>query len=181
MKHIATLLLVVLIVLFCSIFPLSAREHSIALGAQLGFTTTGVIADVGIGDLYVQAGINYPLGITYIAAFSDAEEKFFDIYSFNADISHAFALSDSFDMKLGVGTTLFTNFGPVIIGLAGAVVKGEYWIPNRNLGIFLNLNVPVMGYGFVEDDDTFDGGVVFNALFPLAGLVTSSVGLLYAF
>nr|WP_319474486.1 hypothetical protein [uncultured Sphaerochaeta sp.] len=173
--------IILLLVLVVSLGTLSARENSVAVGAQLGFTTTGVLVDVGLGDLYLQAGINYPMGITYIASTTDSEEKFFDIYTFNADISQAFALSENFDMKIGLGTTAFTNFGPVVLGLAGAVVKGEYWIPNKNTGIFVNLNIPVMAYGFIEDDETFDGGVVFNPLFPLAGLFTSTVGVLYAF
>jgi len=172
---------ILLLVLIVSLGTLSARENSVAVGAQLGFTTTGVLVDVGLGDLYLQAGVNYPMGITYIASTTDSEEKFFDIYTFNADISQAFALSENFDMKIGLGTTAFTNFGPVVLGLAGAVVKGEYWIPNKNTGIFVNLNIPVMAYGFIEDDETFDGGVVFNPLFPLAGLFTSTVGVLYAF
>ncbi|WP_319756247.1 hypothetical protein [uncultured Sphaerochaeta sp.] len=172
---------ILLLVLIVSLGTLSARENSVAVGAQLGFTTTGVLVDVGLGDLYLQAGVNYPLGMTYIATYADAEDTFVDIYTFNADISQAFALSENFDMKIGLGTTAFTNFGPVVLGLAGAVVKGEYWIPNKNTGIFLNLNIPVMAYGIIEDNDTFDGGVVFNGLFPLAGLLTSTVGVLYAF
>lgn len=181
MKRTTTIFFLVLVVLLGTLFPLSAREKSVAVGAQLGFTTTGVLVDVGLGETYIQAGINYPLGITYIASTTDSEEKFFDIYTFNADISQAFALSDNFDLKIGLGTTAFTNFGPVVIGFAGPVVKGEYWIPNKNVGIFLNLNIPVMGYGVIEDDETFDGGVVFNPLLPLAGLFTSTVGVLYAF
>ncbi len=127
---------VLLLALVVSLGTLSARENSVAIGVQLGFTTSGVVADVGLGDLYLQAGINYPLGITYIASTTDSSEKFFDIYTFNADISQAFALSDSFDLKIGVGTTAFTNFGPVLTGFAGPVVKGEYWIPDKKTGIF---------------------------------------------
>ncbi|MGD9927935.1 MAG: hypothetical protein AB7S66_10340 [Sphaerochaeta sp.] len=127
---------ILLLALVVSPGPLSARENSVAIGVQLGFTTSGVVADVGLGDLYLQAGINYPLGITYIASTTDSSEKFFDIYTFNADISQAFALSDSFDLKIGVGTTAFTNFGPVLTGFAGPVVKGEYWIPDKKTGIF---------------------------------------------
>ncbi|MBJ2356698.1 hypothetical protein [Sphaerochaeta sp. S2] len=172
---------ILLLVLILSLGTLSARQNSVAVGAQFGFTTTGVLVDVGLGDLYLQAGVNYPLGLTYIASTTDSADKFFDIYTFNADISQAFALSENFDMKIGLGTTAFTNFGPVVLGLAGAVVKGEYWIPNKNTGVFVNLNIPIMAYGFIEDDDTFDGGVVFDPLFPLAGLFTSTVGVLYAF
>lgn len=181
MKRCTAVSILVCVVLCSTLSPLTARENSLAIGAQVGFTTTGIFADVGLGDFYVQGGINYPLGISYIAANTDSEDKFFAIYTLNADISQAFALSENFDLKVGLGTTAFTNFGPVVIGLAGPVLKGEYWIPNKNTGIFLNLNIPVMAYGVIEDDETFDGGVVFNALFPLAGLFTSTVGMLYAF
>ncbi|NLK06586.1 MAG: hypothetical protein GX315_09510, partial [Spirochaetales bacterium] len=139
------------------------------------------VVDVGLGSLYLQAGVNYPLGITYIGSALEAEDVFVDIVTFNADISQAFALSENFDLKLGIGTTAFSNFGPVILGLGGVVLKGEYWIPNQNYGLFLNLNIPVLAYGFIEDDDNFDGGVVFNPLLPLAGLLTSTVGVLYTF
>lgn len=181
MKHTKLTLVFMAIILSIGLFSLPAREKNIAVGAQLGFTTSGVLVDVGLGSLYLQAGVGYPLGISYIAALSDDEDIFYNVFTYNADISQAFALSDQFDLKLGIGTTAFTNFGPVIIGFAGPVIKGEYWIPNKNMGLFLNLNVPVMAYGIVEDDDTFNGGVIFDPVFPLIGLVTSTFGVLYSF
>jgi hypothetical protein len=181
MKHTKKTAVLLIALLLLTTFSLSARQRSIAVGAQLGFTTSGAIVDVGLGNLYIQAGIGYPLGLTYIASQTDFEDKLFDIYTFNLDISQAYALSDNFDIKLGLGTTAFTNFGPVILGLAGPVVKGEYWIPNKNIGLFVNLNVPVMAYGLIEGDDTFDGAVVFDGLLPLLGLITSTVGVLYSF
>ncbi|MGE4584452.1 MAG: hypothetical protein AB7C91_07380 [Sphaerochaeta sp.] len=181
MKQTMKVLIIALLLSAGVLTTLSARDKSIAVGAQIGFTSTGVIADIGLGSMYVQAGINYPLGITYIAAQTDSKDKFFDIYTFNADVSQAFALSDNFDLKVGIGTTAFTNFGPVVIGFAGPVLKGEYWIPNKNTGLFLNLNIPLIAYGFVEGDTNFDGGIVYNPLLPLVGLVTSTVGVLYSF
>jgi hypothetical protein len=160
---------------------LPARDQKIAVGGQIGFAASGVVVDIGLGSLYLQAGVNYPLGVSYIASALEAEDVFYDIVTFNADISQAFALSENFDLKLGIGTTAFSNFGPVVLGLGGVVLKGEYWIPNQNYGLFLNLNIPILAYGFIEDDDNFDGGVVFNPLLPLAGLLTSTVGVLYTF
>lgn len=177
MKRIALILLVLLL----AVGSLSARSNGVAVGAQLGFAASGVVVDVGLGSLYLQAGIGYPLGITYIAATLEEEDVFVDIVSLNADVSQAFALSENFDIKVGIGTTAFTNFGPVVLGLAGPVVKGEYWVPEKHFGLFLNLNIPVMGYGVIEDNDEFDGGFVFNPLFPLFGLVTSTIGVLYSF
>ena len=170
---------VLMLTLVVSMLP--ARDQKIAVGGQLGFASSGVVVDIGLGSLYLQAGVNYPLGVSYIASALEAEDVFYDIVTFNADISQAFALSENFDLKLGLGTTAFSNFGPVVLGLGGLVLKGEYWIPNQNYGLFLNLNIPVLAYGFIEDDETFDGGVVFNPLLPLAGLLTSTIGVLYTF
>ncbi len=170
---------VLMLTLVVSMLP--ARDQKIAVGGQLGFASSGVVVDIGLGSLYLQAGVNYPLGVSYIASALEAEDVFYDIVTFNADISQAFALSENFDLKLGLGTTAFSNFGPVVLGLGGLVLKGEYWIPNQNYGLFLNLNIPVLAYGFIEDDENFDGGVVFNPLLPLAGLLTSTIGVLYTF
>jgi hypothetical protein len=175
------MLLVCVLMLTLAVAILPARDQKIAVGGQIGFASSGVVVDVGLGSLYLQAGVNYPLGITYIGSALEAEDVFVDIVTFNADISQAFALSENFDLKLGIGTTAFSNFGPVVLGLGGVVLKGEYWIPNQNYGLFLNLNIPILAYGFIEDDDNFDGGVVFNPLLPLAGLLTSTVGVLYTF
>ena len=175
------MLLVCVLMLTLAVAILPARDQKIAVGGQIGFAASGVVVDIGLGSLYLQAGVNYPLGVSYIASALEAEDVFYDIVTFNADISQAFALSENFDLKLGIGTTAFSNFGPVILGLGGVVLKGEYWIPNQNYGLFLNLNIPILAYGFIEYDDNFDGGVVFNPLLPLAGLLTSTVGVLYTF
>ncbi|MDD3058631.1 MAG: hypothetical protein PHY87_06445 [Sphaerochaeta sp.] len=175
------MLLVCVLMLTLAVAILPARDQKIAVGGQIGFAASGVVVDIGLGSLYLQAGVNYPLGVSYIASALEAEDVFYDIVTFNADISQAFALSENFDLKLGIGTTAFSNFGPVVLGLGGVVLKGEYWIPNQNYGLFLNLNIPILAYGFIEDDDNFDGGVVFNPLLPLAGLLTSTVGVLYTF
>lgn len=55
--------------------------------------------DVGLGSLYLDGGIGYPLGITYSAA---AEEKdvFVDIITLNADGSQLSAPNENFDIKV---------------------------------------------------------------------------------
>ncbi len=175
------MLLVSILMLTLVVSILPARDQKIAIGGQIGFAASGVVVDIGLGSLYLQAGVNYPLGVSYIASALDADDVFFDIVTFNADISQAFALSENFDLKLGLGTTAFSNFGPVIIGLGGVVLKGEYWVPNNNYGLFMNLNIPILAYGFIEDSEDYTGGVVFNPLLPLAGLFTSTIGVLYTF
>ena len=47
---------------------LFARDTgNISIGAQLGFLATGVVVDVDLGPVAVNAGVNYPLGWTYIS------------------------------------------------------------------------------------------------------------------
>ena len=171
-------------ILVIAISPLSARDNNFALGFQAGFAATGVVVDVGLGPVYLNAGINYPLGYSYIAASAgEGDEAFPKVATLTLDVSTAFALSETFDLKIGLGGIVLTNFGPVIGGLVGPVLKGEYWIPDKNYGLFLNINVPVMLFGVLIDDvggDT-EAGVDFNPLYPLMGLLTTTVGVLYSF
>lgn len=174
----------ILILLLFGISPLAARQNNIAVGFQAGFAATGVVMDVGLGPLYLNAGLNYPLGYSYIAANVGAgDEAFPKIATFTLDVSTAFPLSDTFDLKIGLGGILLTDFGPLAGGLVGPVLKGEYWIPGKNYGIFLNINIPVMLFGVLIDDAGGDTSAVvdFNPLYPLLGLLTTSVGVLYSF
>ena len=177
MKRIALVLLILLFVAGSAF----ARPSSVAIGAQLGFASSGAVVDIGLGSLYLNAGIGYPLGLSYIGFAGGAEDVFLEVATLTADVSQAFALSENFDFKVGIGTTAFTELKSAIFGLAGPVLKGEYWVPNKNFGLTLTLNIPVMAYGYVEDDEIFTGGVVFNAFLPLAGLFTSTIGVLYSF
>jgi len=77
--------------------------------------------DVGLGSLYLDAGIGYPLGITYSAA---AEEKdvFVDIITLNADGSQLSAPNENFDIKVlkrGYGFHQFWSGHPRIGSLFG--------------------------------------------------------------
>ncbi|HKL59355.1 MAG TPA: hypothetical protein VJ863_05610 [Sphaerochaeta sp.] len=181
-ERFATIILILVLLLY--IPPLFARENTFAAGFQVGFAATGAIVDIGLGPIYMNAGINYPLGYTYIAANSEeGSEAFPKVATLTLDVSTAFALSDNFDIKLGLGGILLTDFGPIAGGLAGPVIKGEYWIPNKNYGLFLNINIPVMLFGILIDDAGGDTAAIidFNPLYPLLGLLTTSVGVLYSF
>lgn len=176
--------MIAVLILVMAIAPLSARENKVAMGFQAGFAATGLVVDVGLGPLYLNAGINYPLGYTYVAASSGAgSDSFPKVATFTLDISTAFAMGENFDLKIGLGGILLTNFGPATGGLVGPVIKGEYWVPNKNYGLFLNINVPVMLFGVLIDDAGGDSTAVvdFNPLYPLLGLLTTSVGVLYSF
>lgn len=67
--------------------------------APIGSLSSGAVVDVGLGSLYLNGGIGYPLGITYSAA---AEEKdvFVDIITLNADGSQLSAPNENFDIKV---------------------------------------------------------------------------------
>lgn len=176
--------IIFILILLVGIAPLSARDKNLAAGFQAGFAATGVVVDVGLGPIYLNAGINYPLGYTYIATSAGASENAFPaVATFTLDLSTAFPMGESFDLKIGLGGILLTNFGPIFGGLVGPVIKGEYWVPNANYALFLNINVPVMLFGVLIDDagGSTSAGVDFNPLYPLLGLLTTSVGVLYSF
>ena len=178
-KTLACLLLVV------SVFSLSARENPLAMGFQVGLAATGAVLDVELGPLSLNAGFNYPVLYTYMAATSNIDPKdvFLKVATFTLDISRAFPLGRGFDFKLGLGSIVLTDFGPVFGGLAGVVLKGEYWAPGKNHGMFLNINLPLILYGVLLDytEDGTSSDVHFNPLYPLLGLLTTSVGLLFSF
>lgn len=162
-----------------------AAKPSISLGAQLGFINTGIVADVNLGFLSISASANYALGFAWIVAVTgesldDAINKHF--VTFAADVHYPWQLSENFILKLGLSTTLITNFENYVGGVAGIGGKAEYWLPN-DIGLFANVNFPIMLYGAVAAtaDEGSGGMVFFNALLPLLGIFTSSVGVAYRF
>lgn len=62
MKKEKMTLLIVIMILLLGISPLAARENKMAVGIQAGFSATGVVFDIGLGPVYLNAGLNYPLG-----------------------------------------------------------------------------------------------------------------------
>lgn len=183
MKKEKMTLLIVIMILLLGISPLAARENKMAVGIQAGFSATGVVFDIGLGPVYLNVGLNYPLGYSYIASVADAStsETFPPIATLTFDVSTAFALSEAFDLKVGLGGIFLTDFGPIAGGFVGPVLKGEYWVPNKNYGLFVNIHVPIMLIGVLFDDGSTSTGVDFNPLYPLAGIFTSTVGVLYSF
>lgn len=174
MKRTIFILLVSLLVLG----NLAARPSSLAIGAQVGFINTGVVVDLGLGSTYLNAGIGYPLGITYLA-YAGGEELIVPASTVSADITYAFALSDSFSLKVGVGGTGMTDFHSGFLGVLGPVLKSEYWVPNKHFGLNVTLHIPVvMAGGFEDMDDVFAG---YSAMLPVLGLFTSTIGVLFSF
>ncbi|MDY0304053.1 MAG: hypothetical protein RBQ65_05295 [Sphaerochaeta sp.] len=168
----------ILVVLVLSIFPALARPSSFAIGAQLGFLSTGVVVDGHLGPVALDIGANFPAGITYIDALSDNDDLNIEdsIFSMTADITVPINLGSDFSLKLGLGTTLFSDFSEYAVGLAGGVVKGEYWIKGGPFGLFVKMDLPLLLYAIGESSAA--GG--FNAALPLLGILTSTVGFLYA-
>lgn len=135
-----TLACLLVIVLVCS---LPARENPLAMGFQVGLAATGAVLDVDLGPLSLNAGFNYPVLYTYMAATSniDPQDVFLKVATFTLDISKAFPLGRGFDFKLGLGSIVLTDFGPLFGGLAGVVLKRgvlgsrekKWHIPQRQL------------------------------------------------
>ncbi|MDD2297731.1 MAG: hypothetical protein PHX79_07955 [Sphaerochaetaceae bacterium] len=176
MKKIRTILLMMLLVLIIS--PVAARPHNgIALGAQIGFLTTGVVVDIPLGPIAINAGVNYPLGFKYIEWLGgETDGDFFTPYfTVTGDVTAPIPLGDNFDLKLGISTVAFTDFTTGMFGVAGGTIKGEYWIPNKNTGLFVNLNVPIAVY-IVTEEQTW--GLI-NSYVPLIGIFTTTAGVLW--
>jgi len=175
MKRIITsLLLLALLVL-----PLAARPSSIAVGAQLGFTSTGVVGDFEFGPIAIDVGANFPAGIAYIKDLSDGDDwgVLDSVFTMTGGVSYPLSLGEYFSLKLGVGTTLFTDFkNPLVLGFAGPIIKGEYWIPNSSFGLFAKLEVPVFIYAIGEGE----AATGFDPHLPILGIFTSTFGVLYA-
>ena len=184
MKKAKLLLLSLVLASVLGIGNVTARDNAVAVGLQAGFVATGVVLDLQLGSLGLSAGLNYPIGYTYIASLAEAsdEDLFAKAATVTADITTAFDLSDSFSLKFGICTIALTNFGPTFGGVAGPCLKGEYWIPNKKVGLFVNLNAPIMLYGVAVDEfSEKDAVAVFSPWLPLAGLLTTTFGVLYAF
>lgn len=158
--------------------PILARPSSVAIGAQLGFTSTGVVADLETGPVALDIGANFPAGLTYIQALTgDIDlDIFSSIFTLTADLSYPIRLGPDFSLKMGLGTTLFSDFSSYALGLAGAVIKGEYWIKGGPFGLFAKIDVPI--YIYAIGDSSTEGG--FDPALPLFGFITSTAGLLYA-
>ncbi|HCS37011.1 MAG: hypothetical protein CVV48_15985 [Spirochaetae bacterium HGW-Spirochaetae-4] len=171
---------VILAILILLAAPLAARPNQgPAIGVQAGFLATGVVVDIPLGGISLNAGVNYPLGFKYIewAAGETDGDFFIPYFTVTGDITVPFALGENFDLKVGLSTLAFTDFETGMFGVAGGAVKGEYWIPNKDMGLFVNLNVPIAVYILTEDQQW---GMV-NAFIPLVGLFTTTAGVLWTF
>jgi len=178
---------ILFLILLLGISSLPARDNNIAVGFQAGFATTGVVADIGLGPIYLNAGINYPLGYNAFRAANNegaGQDACPKVATFSFDVSTAFPKRENFYLKLGLGGILLTDFGSVAGGLVGPVLKGEYWIPNKNYALFLTINMPVMIFGVLISDiggDSSDAVDFDPMLYTMFSLLTTSVGILYSF
>lgn len=166
------------IILICAGgFVSAGANDSLAIGGQLGFLASGVVIDAPLGPLDIQAGVNYPLGFEYIAWALESEgDFFFPYFVVTADVTYPISLGENFDLKIGGSMIGFTDFEEGIFGAAGVALKGEYWLPEKDTGLFINLNAPMVLF-----ISTGDGVEVTppNPLLPILGLVSSTFGVLW--
>lgn len=171
---------IILAILIVLAAPVAARPNQgPAVGIQGGFLATGIVVDIPLGGLSLNAGVNYPLGFKYIEwATGETDGDFFMPYfTVTGDVTVPFELGENFDLKVGLSTLAFTDFETGMFGVAGGAVKGEYWIPNKDMGLFVNLNVPIAVYILTEEQQW---GMV-NAFIPLVGVFTTTAGVLWTF
>ncbi|MFA5569927.1 MAG: hypothetical protein ACOX0W_05535 [Sphaerochaetaceae bacterium] len=177
-KRVVTIAIIALLLVVCS-FSLSARPtKGIALGAQIGAMATGVLVDVPAGPLAISGGINYPLLVKYIE-FLAGESFITDVIPFmmvSADLSYPIAIGENFDLKFGLSTLAGTDFKEGIMGTVGAMIKGEYWLPQKKVGLFFHMDVPFWAYMATKEtsNSIIDPGL------PLLGIFTTRAGLLWA-
>lgn len=173
------MILVLSLALLLATAPLISRPtDGIAVGAQVGALATGVVIDVPLGNLALNVGLNTPLLWTYIAAQTDAEQENWvaPFFTLSADLTKPIPLGENFDLKLGISSLAGTDFETGLLGIAGATAKGEYWIPNKDIGLFMHMDVPLVYY-MVAESDSFIGS---NWLIPLFGIFTTTAGVLWA-
>ncbi len=173
------IVIISMLILICITGTLTARANdSIAIGGQLGFLASGVVVDAPLGNLDIQAGLNYPLGFKYIEWATESEEGSFFVPFFvvTADVTYPISLGEFFDLKFGVGTLGFTDFESGIFGAAGLVMKGEYWIEEKDMGLFMNMNVPVAAYIANAEGDFAS---IVHPMMPLLTFATSTMGVLF--
>lgn len=179
-KNKIIVLLVILMVLFGASQISAGPRSNFAIGVQGGFLATGIVVDVALGPLNVNAGVNYPVGWTYVTSLAGSDDLDFlfpAFFTVTADVTTSIPLGNDFALKVGASTIGLTDFQSGIFGVVGACIKGEYWIPYRDTGLFVNLNVPVMLYGFTGGTPN----VLFSPWLPLAGLLTTTAGVLWSF
>ena len=171
------LIILIAVIILASTPLVSKANDTLAFGGQLGFLASGVVIDIPFGALDVQAGINYPLGFSFIQAATDNIDDafFFPYFNVTADVTYPVSLSDNFDLKFGISTLGFTDFESGVFGALGGAIKGEFWIQEKDIGLFMNLNAPIMVYLFADGESL----VFTDPLLPLIGLVSSTVGILY--
>ena len=63
-KNKIIVLVVILMVLFGASQISAGPRSNFAIGVQGGFLATGIVMDVALGSLNVNAGVNYPIGWT---------------------------------------------------------------------------------------------------------------------
>ncbi|HPZ16241.1 MAG TPA: hypothetical protein PLX25_06215 [Sphaerochaeta sp.] len=168
----------ILVILVTLMSPALARPASFAVGAQLGFASTGVVADMELGPVALDIGANFPAGIAYIKTLAGGDDWGLtdSLFTMTTDLTYPISLGEDFSLKVGLGNTLFTNFSESVLGFAGVAVKGEYWIKGGPFGLFAKIDLPVFLYAIGET--TTESG--FSYGLPLVGIFTSSIGVLYA-
>ncbi len=174
------ILVVLLLILLSTALMFARPTKGIAIGAQVGPLATGVVADFPLGPVSLSLSIGTPLMVNYIMSqsgdvFDTSIAPFFIV---TGDFTYPIPLGEHFDLKVGISTLAGTDFEYGVIGVAGGTIKGEYWIPNKKIGLFMQMGLPIVAYMGGPD---IDFAATVNWAIPLLGIFTSTAGVLWAF
>jgi hypothetical protein len=108
----------------------------------------------------------------------ETELLFPAFFTVTADVTTRIPLGEDFSLKVGASAIALTDFELGLAGVAGGCLKAEYWIPNKNTGLFVNLNIPVMAFALIEGEAPI---TEFSLWLTLAGLLTTTAGVLWSY
>ncbi len=176
--------ILICILLLVAVHFLPARESSLAMGFQAGFTTTGSIVDMQTDLLNFSIGFNVPLGYAQAAYAFDVDPQVspYWFYTLSGDVTFAFTFDENLFLKAGVGAIALTNFGPRITAVIGPVFKAEYWVWESNSALFVSVLVPTKRFELEHQVQ----GPPTRRIYSVPGLAeewlfTSSIGMLYGY
>ncbi len=170
----------IFLILISATLLFARPTNGAAVGAQVSPMTTGLVADFPLGPVSLGVGLSTSFIVNYIVEISEEimDSVFPPYFIVSGNVTYPIALGEHFDLKVGLGTMASTDFQTGVMGTAGAVIKGEYWIPNSKFGLFAHIDLPFFAYSAHKE---LGFTTLFDWSIPLLGLFTSALGFYWVF
>jgi hypothetical protein len=174
-----------LILIVCTLPVAAGPERSVSIDAQFGIADTGIIVDIPVGPVELSPGLNYPAGLALMGQVLGVYEHLPFINEpgpvFTLDVTYPFDIGERFTLKTGTSVWIMTDYlFTSMMGTAGFVIRPEYLFSGSNWGLFYNLRLPVVHYGYPSLSGNFFNE--FDPMLPVVmGFLTSAFGVLYRF